>query len=185
MQVTESIVRIQDLFDEWRAMGSERLRNGVELIGRAGSENEPHWLHAVFPGLSPMQLGYLEKMAGVHFPSQLRAFYRVVGGMTLFQGAFRVYGRRRPGVRLGIDGLQAEDIAELNHEIDALGWKPSAAVAFAVNAWDQTVHLAGMGTDADEIVRCDRATGRVLECHRDVFECVSDRLFRLDRLMMH
>lgn len=185
MTATQSIVKIQDLFEDWRLMGFERLQNGIELIGRVGTEDQPCWLHAVFPGLSAADLTALEKDADVHFPGHLRAFYRLIGGMTLFHSAFRVFGRHRPGIRTNIGALQPDDLAELNHEIDALGWKPPGAVAFAVNSWDQSVHLAGMGTGAQEIVRCDRATGRILESHADVFECISDRLYRLDQLMLH
>jgi hypothetical protein len=184
MLLTENIVKIQDLFDGWRAAGHQILPNGVELIGLLGDAEAPCWLHAVFPGLSPAELDALERSTDTRFPGHLRAIYRLIGGMTLFNGAFRMFGRRGAGIRTDVDALQAGDLAELNHEIDAIGWKPNHAVAFAVNSWDQSVHLAGMGHQPQEIVRCDRATGRVIECHADVFECLCDRLYRLDQVML-
>lgn len=184
MQITENIVKIQDLFDAWREAGHTKLPNGVELIGRTGEDGDASWLHAVFPGLDPRSLDALEKEAGAALPPQLRAFYRLIGGMSLFHGAFCLYGKRRRGIRTGAAAVQAGDIVELNHEIDVLGWRPAGAIAFAVNGWDQSVHVAGMGRDAREITRCDRATGRVLEVHATIYDCVYDRLYRLDQLML-
>lgn len=184
MSVTETIVKIHDLFDGWRVAGSARLPNGVELLGRTDEGGEPTWLHAVFPGLSAQQLARLQHEAGVPFPQSLRTFYRVIGGMTLFHGAFATCGIRATGVRPDSRGPEPESLPHLNHAIDVLGWKPRNAVAFAVNAWDQSVHIANMGVNDQEIVRCDRATGNVLERHPTVFDCIHDRLYKLDQLML-
>lgn len=62
-----------------------------------------------------------------------------------------------------VAGSQPDDLLQLNHEIEALGWKPSHAIAFAVNGWDQSVHLFGMTNKPRQIARCDRSTGKVLE----------------------
>jgi hypothetical protein len=182
--VTDCIVTIQDLLDKWRELGHEKLPNGTELIGRFPDEETPTWTHVVFPGLSPRRIGMLEAKIGGLLPSRLNAFYRLIGGMTLFVGAFRMAGARTPGIRCGIDSLCPDDIVELNHELDVLGWKPRGAVAFATNSWDGSVHLAGMGQAPDEIVRCERVSGRILECHENVFTCVSSRLTRLDEILL-
>jgi len=184
MPVTETIVKIHDLFDGWRATGCSKLPHGVELIGPTGEGDEVVWLHALFPGLTGPELAQLQKDLGIPFPGPLRAFYRVIGGMTLFHGAFMMCGRRRPGLRTDSMGLQPGSIADLNHELDVLGWKPVNAVAFATNAWDQSVHLANMSKHPEEIVRCDRGTGRVLETHENIFQCIWERLYRLDQLML-
>lgn len=184
MNALQHIVRIQDLLEDWRSLGSLRLRNGVELIGRVPDEDGAVWMHVVFPGLRGERLRRLEHELGATLPRSLRAFYECCGGMSLFFGAFRLRGLRRPGFGLGSGALQPEDIVALNHELDALGWKPRQAVAFAENALDQTVHLVGMGETSAQIVRCERSTGRVLERHEDVFACVAARLYRLDELQL-
>jgi hypothetical protein len=184
MGIVEKIVEITDLFEQWRAMGNRRLDNGIELIGQAGGEAEPYWMHVVFPGLSAAQVTSIEAGIGTPLPPQLRRIYRVIGGMTLFLGAFQLYGLRRPGLRSGVEALEPEDVVALNHEIDTMGWRPARAVAFAVNALDGSIHLTGMGRNPDEVFRCERATGRVLESHEDAFACVYDRLYRLDQLLL-
>lgn len=184
MVVTDSIVCIQDLLDKWRALGHQKLGNGVELIGRFPGVTPPTWTHVVWPGLSARRISELERRIGGLLPSRLNAFYRLIGGMTLFSGAFRMAGSVPPGFCSGDDSLCPDDLLELNHELDVLGWKPAGAIAFATNSWDGSVHLTGMGSTPEEIVRCDRSTGRVLETHGDVFDCVSTRLTRLDELML-
>ena len=182
MAITDAILDIQETLDRWRNLGSLCLRNGIELMGRFPDVVPDTWTHIVFPGLDEQQLVQLERAAGARLTGHVRAFYRRIGGMTLFTGAFRVASVCRRGFRVGDDSLCPDDIATLNHDLDVLGWKPTGAVAFAVNGLDGSVHLAGMGRTPDEIVRCDRVSGRVLETHDDVFECIADRLTSLDRL---
>lgn len=179
-----SVVRIQSLFDEWRQLDSKRLNNGTELIAWMPDEESGTWMHVVFHGLSPEQVTELEEQLGCPLPNDLRALYRWCNGMALFTGAFRIYGRRRPGVREYEDALQPDDMALFNHELDVLGWKPAGAVAFAQNGWDLSVHVCGMGATPREVVRCDRASGRILERHANVFECVAQRITRMDDLIV-
>lgn len=185
MSTLAHIAGIQHLLDRWRSLGSRRSRFGVDLIARVPDAESELWMHAVFPGLKIGQVAKLERELGIALPSRLRAFYRCCGGMRLFLGAFQVFGLRQPGLGLGALALQPEDLVALNHELDVLGWKPAEAVAFAVNSMDLSVHLAGMGRTPDEVVRCDRRTGAVLERHADVFACVDARLHKLDELMLH
>lgn len=184
MSTLAHIAGIQHLLDRWRSLGSRRSRFGVELIARVPDADSELWMHAVFPGLKVDQVVRLEQDLGQALPNRLRAFYRCCGGMRLFLGAFQVFGLRRPGIGLGALALQPEDLVALNYELDVLGWKPAGAVAFAVNSLDLSVHLAGMGRTPDEVVRCDRRTGAVLERHEDVFACVDARLHKLDELML-
>lgn len=182
--VTSSIVEIQDLLDRWRALGHLRLDSGVEMIGRFPDETTETWTHVLFPGLTVSQLDALERRTGGKLPSSLRAFYRLIGGMTLFVGAFRMAGARPAGIRCGAGSLCPDDLVQLNHDLDVMGWKSSSALAFAANGWDGSVHVVGMGHTPDEVLRIDRATGTVLESHDDVFACVAARLTRLDELML-
>ena len=184
MNALQHIVRIQDLLEDWRALGSLRLRNGVELIGRVPDEDASVWMHVVFPRLRGELLAHLERQLGTPLPQSLRAFYGCCGGMSLFLGAFTLRGLRRPGFGLGSGALQPEDIVSLNHELDGQGWTPRGAVAFAENALDLSVHLVGMGETPAQVVRCERSTGKVLERHDDVFACVDARLYRLDEMQL-
>ncbi|MCU0863554.1 MAG: SMI1/KNR4 family protein [Planctomycetes bacterium] len=184
MNATQHIVCIQDLLDQWRAMGRQLLRNGVELIGQLPIDDQVAWLHVVFPPLSADGIEVLDRELGVPLPSGLRALLRCCGGMSLFSGAFHLAGRRRPGVAVGDGALQPFDLVALNHEIDVIGWKPKHAVAFAQNSWDLTVHVTGMAEQPEGVVRCERQTGRIIEQHDDVFACIAARLSRLDELQL-
>ncbi len=182
--VNQHIVTISDLIDGWRALGSRKLRSGVELLGRMPVDDEMAWMHVVFPGCSAATLDGIERVIGTALPTSLRAFYRCCGGMSLFLGAFHLCSYRPAGVQVGDAALQPSDIVALNHELDVFGWRPAGAVAFAENSWDASVHLAGMVPGSDKIVRCERATGLVIEEHDNVFQCVADRLYRLDSLLL-
>lgn len=184
MNATQHIVCIQDLLDEWRAMGRQQLRSGAELIAKVPMEDQQAWMHVVFPPLDTGGIERLERDLGTSLPRDLSALLRCCGGMTLFSGAFHLAGRRCPGISTGDDSLQPFDLVALNHELDVLGWKPKSAVAFAQNSWDLTVHVTGMDRSARDVVRCERTTGRVIEVHEDVFACVAARLSRLDELQL-
>lgn len=182
MTAIQCIARIQDLLDEWRALGSRRLGNGVELIGHQLVDDEEVWLHAVHPALTPAAITTIEHRLGSALPPDLRTFFRCVGGIVAFSGLFEVHGLRHPGLLLGERAVQPGCLVTLNHEIDALGWRRGKAVAFAENRWDMSVYVAGQAVRPGEIQRCERATGRVLETHESVFACVAARLTRLDEL---
>lgn len=181
---TQSIVRIQDVFDRWRQMGTRRLGSGTELIGRMPDSETELWMHAIYPGLTVPEIELLEVRMQRRLPRDLRALYRISRGMSLFQGAFRLLGRREPGFSSTEQSLQPDDILELNHELDVLGWKPKNAVAFAVNAWDQSVHLFGMTQQQRQIARCDRATGTILELNTTLWDCLVAKLYKLDQLLV-
>lgn len=178
------VVRIHDAFERWRRMGSRRLANGTEVITSVPHEDGEMWMHVVFPGMTSAHLAILEKDLGRRLPRGLRTFYGRVGGLNLFLGAVVFHGRRSRGSTLGDSALQPECLIALQHELDVLGWLPANAVAFATNSWDQSVHVAGMSANPDEIVRCDRMTGAITERHRDVWTCVAHRLYRIDRLIL-
>jgi hypothetical protein len=184
VQTVQPILRIQDLFDRWRLLGAKKLPSGTELIGAMPDGDGEAWMHAIHPGLSLAEIERLEAKLKARLPRDLRAFYRLSRGMELFQGAFRVYGAGTAGFRADAQSLRADDLLELNHELDVLGWKPKGAVAFAANAWDQTVHLFGMTPHSRQIARCQRATGEILEIHSTLWECLSARLYRLDQLLV-
>lgn len=184
MSTIQQIVRIQDVFERWRRMGSRRLTNGIEVITSVPHADGEMWMHTVFPGLRPESLDAMEGDLGMSLPRGLRTFYGRVGGISLFLGAVIIHGRRRPGTCLGEGALQPEDIVALNHELDVFGWLPGGAVAFATNSWDKSVHVAGMSEKPDEVVRCDRMTGVIMERHRDVWTCLAHRLYRIDRLLL-
>lgn len=181
-----AIAGIQDVFEDWRALGHRKLDTGAELIGRVPDADTFAWLHVLYPPLGSDLLLQLEAELGRALPRDLRALYRVHGGMTLFGGAFDVFCLHSAYVHEGAAALQPKDLVQLNHELDMLGWKPSHALAFAVNAWDMSVHLFGLDRDGDPrtVVRCDRRTGKVIEQHQSLWECLCAKLYRLDALML-
>lgn len=179
-----SIARIKDIFDHWREMGSRRLRSGTELIGEIPDCEEHAWLHVVHPGLSLALIDELEAKLQTALPRDLRALYRRYGGLSFFQGAFRLFGFRPPDARFTDDDLQPDDVLRLNQELDTLGWKPKTALAVAENGWDMSVHLLGMTEDPHKVHRCERQTGRILEEHPNIWVCVAARLYKLDTLLV-
>lgn len=183
MTATTSILTITDLLDTWRTMGSRRLRNGTELIGRVPVDDGETWLHAVFPAIGETGLASLERQLGRPLPASLRTFYRCVGGLSVFAGLFEVCGLRPTGWTTGDLALQPRCLVALNHELDALQWMPAGAVAFASNQWDLSVHLL-VPAAGDVVARCDRRTGRVIETHANVLEAVAARLLRLDQMVV-
>ena len=184
MNATQHIVCIQDLLEQWRALGHQLLRNGTELIGQLPLDDHVAWLHVVFPPLDAGGIEALERDLGTALPPSLRTLLRCCGGMSLFSGAFHLAGRRRSGITTGDGALQPFDLIALNHELDVHGWKPKHAVAFAQNSWDLTVHVIGMAGHPEGVVRCERQSGRVIEQHDDVFACIAARLSRLDELQL-
>lgn len=178
-----SIARIQTLFDTWRELGCQTLPNGTELIAGTKDGDEERWLHTVHPGMQGAELAAFEARLRLRLPRDLRAFYRRSAGMSLWGGAFTVYGYRATDVAR-LNDPQPADAMRLNHELEVLGWKPQNAFAFAENAWDMTVHVVGMAPNPATVQRCDRISGLVLEEHANVWACVAARLYRIDQLMM-
>lgn len=178
-----SIARIQNLFDTWRQLGSRKLPNGTELIARSNDDGEEHWLHVIYPGLSVNELTAFEHRLRMKLPRDLRAFYRRTAGMSLWGGAFTVYGHRAHDHPKHGDARPA-DALRLNHELEVIGWKPANAFAFAENAWDMSVHVVGMAHNPAIAQRRDRISGLVLEEHPNVWSCIAARLYRIDQLMM-
>lgn len=183
MQGIQPILRIQELFERWRQLGSKRLASGTELIGAIPNGDEVAWMHVIHPGLSIAEIEALEVKLKQRLPRDLRAFYRWSRGLDLFQGACRIHGAAPRGFHESSAPVPS-DLLELNHELEVLGWRPKKAVAFAVNAWDQSVHLFGMTGNSREVARCQRATGEVMEVHATLWECLISRLYRLDQLFV-
>lgn len=181
---TRHILRIQDLLDGWRALGSRRLPDGVELIARVPDVATETWLHAVFPAATAATLQALERAIGGPVPVDLRTFYRCLGGLSLFAGLFELRGYRVAGVVPGDGALRPSCVVALNHELDALGWKQDGAVAFAENRWDMSVYVVGGSGGERTVSRCERGSGRVIETHPDVLACVADRLSRLEQMVV-
>jgi hypothetical protein len=175
-----SICNIQDLLDRWRTLGSLKLRNGVELLAKIPDSESSSWMHAVFPGMSAAVLKKVVTTIEGEMPASLRAFYRGCGGMSLFGDLFTVYGAPRTHFVIGDDAFAAADIIEFNRHTAALPWAVPHMVAFASSAWDGSIYVAGLGATPDEVVRCERKTGQVLQRHTNVFTCIEARLYHLD-----
>ena len=164
-------------------MGSLLLDSGTELIGEVPQDGEQAWLHAVYPGLSLAQMDELELHLRISLPRDLRALYRRISGMSLFRGAFRLFGYHKTAVRSAENHMQPDDLLRLNHELDVIGWKPHKALAVAENGWDLSVHMMGMTADSHTVLRCARTTGTVLEEHPNLWTCLADRLYTFDQLL--
>lgn len=180
----ELIGRIQDVFDGWRELGSRRLADGTELLVRQPVDGEECWMHAVFPRLDAARLDEMAGLLGRPLPASLRRFYGACGGMVLFGGLFRVFGLPRHRGLLCAQGPVVDDIVAANHLLDSVGALPAAAIAVARNDWDGSIHLAGVGDDADEIVRVDRSTGEVIGRASSMWELVADKLYGHDPLLL-
>ncbi|MCA8977927.1 MAG: SMI1/KNR4 family protein [Planctomycetes bacterium] len=179
-----SIAGIQNLFEKWRQLGHKKLPCGTELIASVPDGGNEEWVHVVYPGLSHQQLHRLQELLQSPIPGGLRSFYRRCAGMSLWRGAFRVYGYNCDQHGVSEYPRYPDSVLRLNHELDALGWMPKAAFAFAENSWDMSVHVVGLGSDPHTVHRCDRRTGEVMETHPNVWSCIAARLYRVDELSM-
>lgn len=178
-----SIAKIQSVLEKWRSMGSRVLPNGTELLGQIPDPRQERWLHTIYPGLAVAELNALEHRLSAPLSRDLRTFYRRMAGLSLWTGAFRVFGYNPAFSGQVETNRYPTDALRLNHELDVLGWKPAGSFAFAENAWDMSVHLVGVTEDPRIVHRCDRASGDVIETHSCVWRCVVDRLMKIDQLM--
>ncbi|MFN3243984.1 MAG: SMI1/KNR4 family protein [Planctomycetota bacterium] len=179
MSISNHIVALQDMLDEWRQLGSKLLPNGVELIGQLGSEDS--WMHAVYPSLLLEDVGDLEADLGRSLPNGYRTFLKGCGGLICFGGLFTLYPYRGVGPLDSSLSTAGEGLVRVNQLLSGASWMPSDAIAIATNALDGSVQVVGMGDNPEEVVRCDPRDGDVIERHEHVFACVSDRLTRSDR----
>lgn len=178
------IASILDVFEEWRALGCKRLANGTELIGRIPDGESIAWLHVLFPKLPEERIDEMERQLRRPLPRDLRRLYRTTGAMSLFGGAFQIVGVRPPFLQEGERALQPLDLVSFNHELECSTWKSEQAIAFAVNSWDQSIFVMGAGGAEGEVWRMERGTGLLLERHRTVWDFLSDKLHRLDQLLI-
>lgn len=182
--VLNEITRIEDVFSGWRELGSKRLANGTELIGRQAAAEGDVWMHAVFPRLDTATIGQIEHELGVRLPVDLRTFYRTCGGMILFGGAFRLFGTRPRRGSVNELGPVPDDITSINEDLSLSPWMRPGAIAFASNAWDSSLHVTGMGATATEVLRVHRITGEVLERSENIWSLVASKLYRLDEIFV-
>ena len=174
MSCTDSILTIQDLLTEWRQLGSHTDGDGIERIAQVAEDS---WLHTALAGVDEGAIAACEQALGVQLPRRLRGLYRCLGGLDLFDGLFRLHGPDTVASRrLGLD------LSTFASSQGSPGWMPPGAAPFAVNAWDGSLHLCGMGRSPEEIVRCEPETGEVLERYVDALHCVGARLSKLDEL---
>jgi hypothetical protein len=180
----QAIAGIQDVLGSWRRLGRHRLPNGTELIAQAPDGDGSQWLHAIYPKLSSEEIRELESAVGRPLPLDLRTFYRTIGGLSLFCGAFCIHSRGSHYLTHGEEALRPPDLARFNHELDSAGWLPADAVAFAENGWDLTVHVCGMGATPTEVVRVDRHTGAQLQRHPTIWNLVAEKLLTYEHLLL-
>jgi len=179
-----SIARIERLFAEWRDLGSHRLPSGTELIAPLPTDESGQWLHVIQQGLSVSELTDLQRQRQFELPREMRAFYRRIAAMTLWNGAFAVYGYRPLESMMTDDSDRPKDVLQLNRELESLGWKPKDAFAFAVNGSDMSVHVIGLTDDPNLVHRCERSTGEIIDTHASVWVCISARLYSLNQSML-
>lgn len=178
------ITDILDVFEEWRTLGCKRLPNGTELIGRVPDGDSVAWMHVLFPKLSAERIEAMERQLRRPLPRELRQLYRTTGAMSLFGGAFHVVGMRPAFLHEGEAALQPVDLVAFNHELECASWKSEQAIAFALNSWDHSIHVMGGGGKENEIWRMERGTGMLLERHADIWDFLSDKLHKLDQILI-
>jgi hypothetical protein len=175
----QSIATIQELLQEWRSLGSEHAANGVELIAWSGSS----WLHTLLPGATVEAIAGCERQLGLRMAPRLRALYRCVGGMSLFDGLLQLHAVTSVDAAIAA-GSAISNLVPFDRQIAQYGWKPASVVAFAENCYDDSVYCSNMGRTPNEIVRCARTTGHITERHSDALTFLAHRLSRLDELCL-
>lgn len=177
MKLTQRLTRISDLFDRWRTLGTHKLPNGIELLGRISPDNDHEWMHVLFPPLHATEVRTIEDCLGAPLPPGLRALYRGMGGLTAFGGLIEVSGYRKQFILNEPNGHEPSDILRLNRIVNAIGWLPEGAIAFATNGADSSVYVTGMPNAGRTVQRCALRDGRKLARHEDIFEFLEQRLY--------
>ncbi|MCA8977928.1 MAG: SMI1/KNR4 family protein [Planctomycetes bacterium] len=171
-----SIARVQSMFDEWRILGSRRLRSGTELIGPVDGIENPDWLHIIYRGLTVAEVTAMEGKMACRMPRDLRSFYRRTSGLSLWNGTFEVHGFHPDDDGGRRNARYPADVFVLDREIDELGWKPRHTFAIAENHRQQSVILVSTRRDTPLVSRCDRRTGRVIGTYTSFWQCLANTL---------
>jgi hypothetical protein len=113
--------RFEDLLtilERWAACGERRLPDGTKLICPTPHVGSLAWLHELFGPVGPEAISKAEARCGCIFPEDLRQFFTLSNGLSLFSGRISIYGIRRNYARTGDDRWQPFDIADHNEYSD-------------------------------------------------------------------
>ena len=117
------MVSLDDVLNDARIDGEERLPNGVWLIKPAPEIGPKAWMHITYPPLSESELAAIENQLHRRFPLQMQKFFRRFNGLSLFGRQLTIWGKRKDYIRQGPDAWQPFDIVEHN----APGERPSGS----------------------------------------------------------
>lgn len=114
---------IQNLLNEAKKYGEQRLENGVWLVQPAPEIAPKAWTHIVHPPLLESDIDDLELKLSFRFPSQIRNFFLNFNGASFFGGQLTIWGKRTSYSRQGASSWQPFDIVSHN----APGERPSGS----------------------------------------------------------
>lgn len=86
--------RLMDLIGSWRRLGSIKLDNGVERIGRLQSIGTEAYMHEIFPPLDNSRIDIIEDKLNIKLHQSLRDFFLLHNGLDLYRFQIAVYGLR-------------------------------------------------------------------------------------------
>src|SRR5262249_55647300 len=126
----------------------------------------------------------LESAVGRPLPLDLRTFYRTIGGLSLFCGAFCIHSRGSHYLTFGGEALRPPDLARFNHELGSAGLLPPRAVAVREHGRGRSGEAGGRGAAPTEGVRLDRHPGALLQRHPTIGNLVAEKLLTYEQLLL-
>lgn len=89
--------------DEARSLGTKRLENGAELVGRVPHVAPQAWLHILFAGLRDEEIEKLRHEVGRELDPAFTRFLSNLNGLSLFSDSLAINGLRKRNRRDPMD----------------------------------------------------------------------------------
>jgi hypothetical protein len=145
---------ILDALRKYEYLGTQKLNDGTELIGRAPHIAPMAWLHTIYMPLSNEEIMELESRVQQRIPSSYKNFLLISNGLNVFNTTLSLYGLRRNYKRTVDDVWQPFDII-LPNTVE----KPSNA--------DNNNFIIGSYDWDGSYIYIDKTSNKVFLCERE------------------
>ncbi|MEQ9305072.1 MAG: SMI1/KNR4 family protein [Marinoscillum sp.] len=102
---------IEEGLRPYEAFGVKELENGTRLIAEAKFIAPMAYVHSVFKSLNNVPFE-IEKNLDISLPLEIQEFYQFYNGLTIFNGAFYLFGLRSNNIR-SVDEAQSQPFSIL------------------------------------------------------------------------
>lgn len=170
--------RMYATIDAARPLGVRLLADGTELVGRLPHVATEAWLHILFAGLSPDEIGQVEHEVGRRLDPSFAHFLGTQNGISLFSRSLSIDGLRKNNSR-SPNNWQPFSIDTPNR------WeRPSDAKAeyLFVGGYESDGSLLYIDTASSHVYRCTRRSTLPLNQWPNFFAMLESEAARLKTL---